>query len=104
MAAMAKGYEDLNPIHELSSSLAETLTAQAIHSNSNPHRSLAPKPRTQSTHADVHPDPLPSDSLEETSAPGLLEAEIIYNVASAEDQAAIDMAMALRDQLARMSG
>ncbi|KNZ58013.1 hypothetical protein VP01_2016g2 [Puccinia sorghi] len=100
MAAMIKGGQDLNPIHELSSSLAETLTAQAIHSNSNPHRSRAPKPRIRSMHADVHPDPLPSNSHAETSAPGLLEAEIIYNVASADDQAAIDMAMALRDQLA----
>ncbi|KAA1135464.1 hypothetical protein PGTUg99_027746 [Puccinia graminis f. sp. tritici] len=94
---LVKPDQDLNPIHELSSSLTQALTSQAILSNSNPHRSIAPKPRPEPKD-DYHPTP-PSTSESELPAPGLLEAEIIYNVGSVEDQFAIDQAMALRDQL-----
>ncbi|EFP76823.2 uncharacterized protein PGTG_02284 [Puccinia graminis f. sp. tritici CRL 75-36-700-3] len=98
---LVKPDQDLNPIHELSSSLTQALTSQAILSNSNPHRSIAPKPRPEPKDDD-HPTP-PSTSESELPAPGLLEAEIIYNVGSVEDQFAIDQAMALRDQLGLVS-
>jgi hypothetical protein len=92
-----KAAQDRNPIHELSPSLAEVLTSEAIRSNLNPHRSLASKPRTQSRNDDD--ESLASASKAEVPEAGLFEAEIIYNVGSIEDQSAIDEAMALRDQL-----
>ncbi|WAQ82531.1 hypothetical protein PtA15_2A848 [Puccinia triticina] len=95
---LLKSDQDLNPIHELSPVLIQTLTSQAIHSNSNPHRSLGSKTRPHDDH-----DTLPSAFESEAPIPGLLEAEIIYNVGSVEDQYAIDQAMALRDQLGLQS-
>ncbi|KAI7964533.1 hypothetical protein MJO29_002631 [Puccinia striiformis f. sp. tritici] len=95
--ALNKPPQDLNPIHELSSSLTEALTSQAIQSNSNPHRSLATKPCSQAKIDDQDLTPVASEAKSPTA--GLLEAEIIYNVSSVEEQSAIDQAMALRDQL-----